>query len=753
MKRPTTRTLLLALAALTLCLGLTLPSAQAAGESLSALTWNGPGGAAVSPQQQGDKTWLFLPASADPSALTLTFAGGPITVSVGGRSAVLTSGVPFDLTALTGEDPGEGTVTVTLTRDSSSLELNLLQSQNLSALFLTSQDPARDRLWVEQDKENKAKGAAVLLGADGTERWSGDLKQIKGRGNSSWFYPKKPYQIKLSQAADLLETGDPAEAASTWVLLANYCDESLLHNQLTYDLAARFGLPYSPHCKPVDLYYDGEYRGSYLLSEKTEVGTGRVEVADLEGAIEDANPQVDDLDSLPTAQSVSQRGLRYQYVTGLTTPRDYSGGYLLELDFPDRAREEKSWFVSSSGKYVVCKSPEYLPQKAMEYISSLWQDFEDAVMNGGTHPVTGRAYTDYVDLDSLARCYLILELSQDGDAFQSSTYFYKPAGENKLYAGPVWDFDSAYGSYDQTLDPDFLTAGQTSLGRKLLSIPSFRAAVQQCYEELYPLVEGIALSEASGTQAGRLGAILDYGDRLAASQRMDHVLWPETTPGSYQEAVQNLQSWLSQRNQWLYDEVMGWRADTEFPARFADVPQDAWYAQAVEEVVARGLFTGVSDFHFAPHDAMTRGMLVTVLWRLAGEPEGSGTAPFSDVAGTDWYGPAAAWAAETGVAQGYPDGTFQPNQAVTRQELVPLLCRYAQSLGADTAAPAIPDAFPDRDQVPGWAEEAFGWAIDKGILTGTDGGTLSPQDLATRCQGAALFQRFAQLLTQSSNKV
>lgn len=747
MKRPTTRTFLLTLATLALCLGLTLPSA-AAGTSLSDLTWQGPEGAAVSAQQQDGETWLFLPAPADPAALTLTFDGGPITVSAGERWAVLTSGVPFDLTALTGQSPAEGTVTVTLTRGKSSLSLNLLQSQNISAFFLTSQDPAKDRLWVEQDKENKAKDAAVLLGADGEAVWSGDLKQIKGRGNSTWLYPKKPYQIKLSKAADLLETGAPAEAASTWVLLANYCDESLLHNQLTYDLAAQFGLPYSPYCKPVDLYYDGEYRGSYLLSEKTEVGTGRVEVADLEGAIEDANPQVDDLDSLPTAQGVSQRGNQYQYVTGLTTPEDYTGGYLLELDFSSRAKAEKSWFVSSSGKYVVCKSPEYLPQDAMEYISALWQDFENAVTNGGTHPVTGRDYTDYVDLDSLARCYLILELSQDEDAFQSSTFFYKPAGEEKFYAGPVWDFDSAYGSYNQTLDPETFIAGQTYLGRKLLSIPSFREAVQQCYEELYPLVGETALSGQSGAQTGRLSTILDYGAQLAASQRMDHVLWPKTTPGSYQGAVENLRTWLSQRNQWLYDEVMSWTEDTVFPACFADVPLDAWYAEAVEDMVAQGLFSGVSEIRFRPNASMTRGMMVTVLHRLAGEPEVQETAAFSDVAEDAWYGPAAAWAAETGVAEGYPDGTFQPNRSVTRQELVTLLCRYAQNLGADTAAPPIPAAFTDRDQVPDWAEEAFGWAIDRGILTGTKPDTLSPRALATRCQGAALFQRFSQLLAQ-----
>ena len=211
--------------------------------------------------------------------------------------------------------------------------------------------------------------------------------------------------------------------------------------------------------------------------------------------------------------------------------------------------------------------------------------------------------------------------------------------------------------------------------------------------------------------------------------------------------MQNLQTWLAQRNQWLYSQVMSWTEGTVFPACFADVPLDAWYTQAVEDVVAQGLFSGVSELLFRPNASMTRGMMVTVLYRLAGEPEVQGTA-FSDVAEADWYGPAAAWAAETGVAQGYPDGTFQPNRAVTRQELVTLLCRYAQAAGADTAAPPIPAAFADRDQVPDWAEEAFGWAIDRGVLTGTKPDTLSPQALATRCQGAALFQRFSQLLDQ-----
>ena len=95
------------------------------------------------------------------------------------------------------------------------------------------------------------------------------------------------------------------------------------------------------------------------------------------------------------------------------------------------------------------------------------------------------------------------------------------------------------------------------------------------------------------------------------------------------------------------------------------------------------------------------------------------------------------------MAGGYPDGTFRPDQAVTRQELVTL---FARAQGGELTAPPIPETFPDRDQIPDWAREAFGWAIAQGILTGDADGFLSPGGLALRCQGAALFQRFHQTL-------
>ncbi|MBQ9851525.1 MAG: CotH kinase family protein [Ruminiclostridium sp.] len=778
MRKILIRRAVLTAAALALSLGMTI-SASAAGNGLDELTWQASPDheTTVSIQQKNGTNYLFLPAFADLTALTLSFQGDAVTVAGDAASAEVTSGQPFDLTALFAQVPADGRWTVTLTQGEQSLELTVMQSASIGSVYLTSADPEKDRAWVELDKDkNKAKGEILYLRADGSTVYAGELKQIKGRGNSTWAYPKKPYQIKLDEKFDLLEAGEASE--STWILLANYCDPTLIHNTVTFDLAQKVGLAYTPNSAPVDLYYDGEYRGSYLLCEKTEVGEGRVDIHDLEGDIEDANPQVEDLDDCATARGTTAAGKPCQYVTGLTAPKDISGGYLLEMDFQARAMEEKSWFATTAGCYLVSKSPEYLPQEAMAYISGLYQAFEDAVMNGGTHPVTGKDYTEYVDLDSLVKCFLMLELSQDGDAFQSSTYFYKPAGEGKLYAGPLWDFDSAYGTYYLNYSASDVVAGASILGKGLLSIPSFREALETYMADFGP---EMASARDVAAQQGAL---------LSASQAMDHILWPDTTPGSYPRAIEDLQTFLEQRGAWLSQRVEDWTAGLSPADYLADVKPADWFAPNVNYVLEHGLMNGVSKTHFAPNATLTRAMAVTVLYRIAGEPAPTAPAAFSDVPAGQWYSDAVVWAAEKEIAQGF-EGLFRPDDKVTRQELVALIHRYDQSLaptigdsyvdlrpvtGPDTIlpppseiilpedpelTPSFPDLLPpdwvqgtgttytytDLDQIADWAVEDFAWAIEQGILTGNDDGTQDPQGSALRCQFAAMIQRYHQTIT------
>ena len=742
--------LILAAAAALLLLFALQPPPESTGDLLTDLSYPASADAVVIPQQVNGTFWLFLPAHADFSRLTLWFQGGAISVSAGNGSLTAESGKPFDLASLFPDPPQNGQYALTLSRDGVTVGLTVMKSAHVGSLYLTSPSAEQDRAWVDQSKDNRTKGgSAVLLRADGGRVFGGGLKTIKSRGHSSWYYPKKPYQFKLNQNIDLLETGDPSEAASTWVLLANYNDETLIHNSLTYDLAAALNLPYSPHGQTVDLYYDGIYRGTYFLCEKTEIGAGRVELNDLEQQIETANPGVEDFRTLELQIAETPDGRRYQYADGLTMPEDISGGYLLEMELEGRLSEEACWFRTSNGGNLICKSPEYLSAGAMEYISGLYQNFEDAVYNGGTHPVTGLDYSAYMDVSSLARCYLLLELSQDGDAFCTSTYFYKPQDQEKLYAGPIWDFDYTYGLFGSEdngrilSDPEGLTAALNSrMTIKLLSIPSFQAEVQRVYrDELYPLLTGTVLNP-DAAQTGRLRALAAYGAECAASQAMNRVLWTEYLSGSYSHAVERFQTFLTQRNEWLYAEIMSWTGEPLPDDRFVDVPQDRWYSAAVDFVTQEGLFTGVSETRFNPHGAMTRAMAVTVLHRLAGLPEPAGASTFSDVRAGLWYSGAVAWAEELGIVTG---GRFEPDRSITREELVTMLYRWDRAMNGETEPPSpIPEQFTDRGAVRDWAVDAFGWAIRRDIIQGTTPSTLSPEQNVQRCEAAAILQRFAQ---------
>ena len=129
-----------------------------------------------------------------------------------------------------------------------------------------------------------------MLNVEGEPIYDGKLEQIKGRGNSTWqLADKKPYQIKLKKKTDLLESGDVSNKNKTWVLLANAFDGSSMRNMISCSLARDIGVKSSVEFRPVDLYYDGEYRGTYLLTEKVQINAGRVDIANLEEENEEVN--------------------------------------------------------------------------------------------------------------------------------------------------------------------------------------------------------------------------------------------------------------------------------------------------------------------------------------------------------------------------------------------------------------------------------------------------------------------------------
>ena len=179
-------------------------------------------------------------------------------------------------------------------------------------------------------------------------------------------------------------------------------------------------------------------------------------------------------------------------------------------------------------------------------------------------------------------------------------------------------------------------------------------------------------------------------------------------------------------------------------SQFADLTSGSWYYGGVRYVLENGLMTGTSARTFAPDRPVTRAMLVTILWRLAGEPYGR-VSPFEDVLPGSWYAQAVSWAYDKGIVTGVTATSFQPGAPVTRAQLCAILCRYAALTGKNTAASASLDAFTDRAQVSAYAEASVRWALQAGLLTGVGDGRLAPRSGATRAQLAVLLQRFAGL--------
>jgi len=174
---------------------------------------------------------------------------------------------------------------------------------------------------------------------------------------------------------------------------------------------------------------------------------------------------------------------------------------------------------------------------------------------------------------------------------------------------------------------------------------------------------------------------------------------------------------------------------------FKDVNVGDWYHLAVDFAVKEGLFKGMTETTFEPNTPMTRGMLVTVLWRYEGSPK-EGKSDFTDLT-ADWYKDAVAWAASKGIVTGVGNGRFDPDGKITREQLAAILYRYSKNKGYDTSKQSDFAGFPDKGKISDWAKEAYGWAVGVGLITGNDG-KLDPQGNATRAQVATILMRFIQ---------
>jgi len=324
-----------------------------------------------------------------------TWAATALMVSMGWATA---PGASADVVT-----PGVPTIDITLPAGTTQATLDGGSKETVYAgTTISIDDPAND-----------ANDYTTPLNVDGT-----GTGEVKGRGNYTWTLAKKPYQFKLDGSKPVLGMG----SAKTWILLANHADASLMRNKIAYDLGADLGLHGSPDSRWVDLRINGQYRGNYLLTEKVEVKKNRVELASAQGILAELDHRGDG----------SQPG------------------------YP----AEDYWFHSatSNSTFTLKDAKSDIPDKDVAPLpadtEAGWADMKATIneLDRLLYQPTPNwdAISAIIDVDSFVKYYFVFEMGENPEITQSSVYFYKDGPGAKLFAGPVWDFDSALGNYDKT---------------------------------------------------------------------------------------------------------------------------------------------------------------------------------------------------------------------------------------------------------------------------------------------------------------
>lgn len=367
------------------------------------------------------------------------------------------------------------------------------QSGNLPAMYIHT--ASTDMEYIHQEKGNEEPGNMRLYTAEGKLNYWGPLESIKMRGNNTDYAPKKPYSLRLTSGADLLGMGK----AKKWILISNSFDPTHIRNQIVFDFAKKFGMPYTPDAQWIELFLNGEYAGLYMLCERNEIGPDRVDLAK-------------------------------------------SGSSLVSMEMEFRLKTANlPYILTKSGISIYLRYTEQNPDSMRQ----IFQSAENAINDpNGIDADTGMQLAELIDLDSWARKYLIEEVFGNIDGGQSSQYFYIDGADaaGKVYAGPVWDYDMAMANpiIFREVVPEmfYVDSPHEYFGSRwyyaLCQKKSFHDQIVQLYrEEFLPLV--LDLLD---------GKIMEYFQQVSLAAEMDQIRWQT---GIGLEETQKIQEYLEKR--------------------------------------------------------------------------------------------------------------------------------------------------------------------------------------------------------------
>ena len=361
-------------------------------------------------------------------------------------------------------------------------------------LTITTTDPSIAEI---PSKDYYLEGTLAVNGRGGYEDYTGKT-EVKGRGNSTWGYPKKPYRLKLNKKAEICGLGK----AKNYVLLANHLDPTLMLNSVAFKIGRLLELPFTNHAIPVDVVLNGIYKGSYLLTEQIEVKENRVDL-------------------------------------------DENNSVMWELD--SYWDDEPKFKSTAFNLPVMVKDPD-LTTEQFEY----WKkDFNAFTTQFAKEPLEGNSYVDMIDIESVAKYLITFNLVHNMEINHPKSIFIHKEGKGKYVMGPIWDFDWAYDyegkethfrSYETPLFSDDMNGVGTAFFQRFLQ----DSRVRKLYKNFWQDFKSNKLNEL-------LQYIDDQAKLIKPSVTRNSELWENTR--SFDAKVIELKNWLKNRAEYIDGEV------------------------------------------------------------------------------------------------------------------------------------------------------------------------------------------------------
>ncbi len=394
-----------------------------------------------------------------------------------------------------------------------------------------------------------------------TNLYTEDFKSIKirGRGNSTWGMPKKPYHIKLGEKASLFGMSKSRD----WILLANALDGTNLRNTLSYNLSGEFGL-YSIKNIHVELVFNGKYAGLYQLTESIKIAPDRINITDWEKIAEKVAEAIAKKEGFiieDTEQLVQSMKNDLGWITAGTydkykiedyydiTTYDTTGGYLIELD---EYYDEISKFVSDHDVPIMIKQPEYLNtnKEMFDYINKYINDMENALFSDDGYNEYNKHYSEYVDMESFIDYWIVNQVFKSVELLYKSAFMYKDS-DGPLIIGPVWDMDWSSGNHVNLVASSATynewkhseSQDREYWYRAIYDDPYFIVSLQDRWFQVHDIITKY------------IDSVDEWQDKLNAAAEINNSVWGEMGGWDFNKECKVFKTWMNNRREWMDEQL------------------------------------------------------------------------------------------------------------------------------------------------------------------------------------------------------